>query len=115
VELPGAEGNVDERELLEHPLLHRLRPAPAHADHAGGVIALQPLGLAEVSDEPVVGLLADRARVEEDEVGLVARGGLPVAERLEHPLHALGVVLVHLAPEGRQVIGARLRLHRSRG
>ena len=38
-------------------------------------------------------------------------GRLRVAERLEHPLHPLGVVLVHLAAEGRQVVA----LHRRRG
>ena len=38
-----------------------------------------------------------------------ARSAAPrVAERLEHPLHPLGVVLVHLAPEGRHVITAAL-------
>ena len=36
--------------------------------------------------------------------GILARLGRRVAERLEHALHALGVVLVHLAPEGGDVI-----------
>ena len=69
-----------------------------------GTLGLQPLGLAEVGDEPAVGLLADRAGVEQDQVGLVARRRLGVPERLEHPLHALGVVLVHLAAERRDVV-----------
>ena len=68
------------------------------------VLGLQALGLAEVADQPVVGRLADRAGVEQDQVGAVALGGLLVAERLEHALHALGVVLVHLAPEGGEVV-----------
>ena len=71
---------------------------------------LTPLRLAEVRDEPVVGLLADRAGVEEDQVGVGARRRLGVAERLEHALHALGVVLVHLAAERRDVVA----LHRPR-
>ena len=33
-----------------------------------------------------------------------ALGRLAVAERLEHALHPLGVVLVHLAAERRQVV-----------
>ena len=33
VDLPGAERDVDERELLEDLVLDRLRPAPADADH----------------------------------------------------------------------------------
>jgi hypothetical protein len=50
----------------------------------------------------------------EDEVGGVARLGGLVAERLEHPAHALGVVLVHLAAERRDVVALR-DLHRVRG
>ena len=34
VHLAGAEGDVDERELAEHLVLDRLRPAAADADHA---------------------------------------------------------------------------------
>ena len=104
VHLAGPEGHVHERELLEHLLLHRLRPAPAHADRARRVLALQPVGLTEVTRQPAVGLLADRAGVEEDEIGVIARRSLVVSERLEHALHALRIVLVHLAPEGGQVV-----------
>jgi hypothetical protein len=56
-----------------------------------------------VGDEALVGLLADRAGVEEDQVGVLAPWRLGLAERLEHALHALRVVLVHLAPEGGDV------------
>ena len=113
VDLPGAERDVDEREPPEDLVLDRLRPAPADADHALGVLALQPLGLAQVCDEAVVSGLADRAGVEEDQVGVAALLGLRVAQRLEHPLHALGIVLVHLAPEGGQV--EALARHRRSG
>ena len=70
VDLAGAEGDVDEREAREHLLLDRLRPAAAHADHPVRVLALEALGLPEVGDEPAVGGLADRAGVEQDEVGV---------------------------------------------
>ena len=73
VHLPGSEGHVHEREHLEDLVLQRLGPAAADPDHPLRVLRLQPLGLAEVADEPVVGLLADRAGVEEDQVGAVAR------------------------------------------
>ena len=86
---PGPEGHVHERELLEDLVLQRLRPAAADAHDPLRVLALQPLGLAQVADQPVVGRLADRAGVEEDQVGAVALGRLLVAERLEHALHAL--------------------------
>jgi hypothetical protein len=103
VDLAGAEGDVDERELAEDVVLDRLRPAPADADDDVGPRALDAFGLVQVGDEAAVGRLADRARVEEDQVGLFALRRLGLAERLEHALHALGVVLVHLAPEGGDV------------
>ena len=103
VDLARAEGDVDERELAEDVVLDRLRPAAADADDDVGPRALDALGLVQVGDEAAVGRLADRARVEEDEVGVVALRRLGVAQRLEHALHALGVVLVHLAPERRDV------------
>ena len=80
VHLAGAERDVDERELAEDLLLDRLRPAAADADDASGSLALERLRLAEVGDEALVGLLADRARVEEDQVG-VARARAPRRSR----------------------------------
>src|SRR5437764_8767863 len=102
--LPRAEGDVHEREAGEDLLLDRLGPATADSDDPLRLLVLEPLGLPEMSEEAAVGALADRARVEEDQVGLVAGWRLRVADRLEHPLHALGVVLVHLAAERGQVI-----------
>ena len=104
VDLPRPEGDVDERELLENLFADRLRPAAPHSDDPRGILRLQPLRLAQVSDEPVVRGFADRAGVEEDQVGLVARGHLFVSERVEHALEPLGVVLVHLAAESGDVI-----------
>ena len=115
VDLARAEGDVDEGEAPEDLVLHRLRPAAADADHALGVFGLEPLRLAQMGDEAVVGRLADRAGVEEDQVGLFAAGGLLVAERLEHALHALGVVHVHLAPERGDVDTSCAALHAERG
>ena len=114
VDLPGAERDVDERELAEDLLLDRLRPAAADADEARRVAPLERLGLVQVGDEAVVGLLADRAGVEEDQVRVAALGRLGVAERLEHALHALRVVLVHLAPEGGDVERLHPAIERSR-
>ncbi len=104
VHLTGAEGDVDERELAEDLVLDRLRPAAADADHDVGALALAALGVAEVGEELAVGRLADRAGVEEDQVGDLGIGRLGVADRLEHALHALAVVLVHLTAEGRDVV-----------
>ncbi len=104
MDLAGAEGDVDEGEALEDLVLDRLRPAAADADHALGVFGLEPLRLAEVGDEAVVRRLADRAGVEEDQVGAFAIGRLLIAQRLEHAAHALGVVHVHLTAERRDVV-----------
>ena len=70
VDLAGAERDVDEREVAEDLVLHRLRPAAADADDDLRVAALVRGGLAQVGDEAAVGLLADRARVEQDQVGV---------------------------------------------
>jgi hypothetical protein len=110
VHLTGAEGDVDEREAREDLVLDRLRPAAADADDPLGVLALEALGVAEVREELAVGLLADRAGVEEDDVGVRGGGRLGVAERLEHALHPLGVVLVHLAAERRDVVALHASL-----
>ena len=113
VDLAGAEGDVDERELAEHLVLDRLGPASADADQPLRVAPLERLRLVQVRDEALVGLLADRAGVEQDQVRVGPLGHLAIAERLEHALHALGVVLVHLAPEGRDVKGLHPAIERS--
>ena len=58
----------------------------------------------EVRRQAVVGLLADRARVEDEEIGVVGRAGLAEAERFEEALDPLGIVHVHLAAEGLDVV-----------
>ena len=110
VDLARAEGDVDEREALEDLVLDRLRPAAADADHPRRVLGLEALRLPEVREEAAVGRLADRAGVEQDQVGAVTLRRLLVAERLEHAAHALRVVLVHLAPEGGDVVAPRPHL-----
>ena len=105
--LARAEGDVDEGEVAEDRLLLALRPAPADGHDRLRALALDALGVAQVAEEALVRAAADRARVEEDQIRLVAPLRLGVPQRLEQPLHALGVVVVHLAPEGRQVVAHR--------
>ena len=100
------ERDVDLRVEVEDPLLLRLGEAAADGDHEVGILALPRAGIAEIGGELGVRLLADRARVEDDEIGLLLRDGLPQAERLEHALDALGVVAVHLTAERGQVVAA---------
>ena len=64
------------------------------------VALLEGARVAEVRREARVGLLADRAGVEDEHVGVVLGGRLAQAELLEQALDPLGVVSVHLAAEG---------------
>ncbi len=107
VHLTRPERHVHEREALEDLLLDRLRPASADPDHRVRRPPLERVGLAQMRDEALIRLLADRARVEQDQIGLAALRSLAVAKRLEHALHPLRVVLVHLAAEGGQVVLTR--------
>jgi hypothetical protein len=84
----------------------------AAADHDREVAAVGAavvLGLLEVSEravEPVVGVLADRAGVHQDQVGVRLVDGGAVAERLEHAGGAPRVVGVHLAAERADEVAA---------
>ncbi len=104
VHLTRPERHIHVREALEHLLLDRLRPASADPDHRVRRPALERVRLAQMRDEAVIRLLPDRARVEQDQIGLSALRRLAVSKRLEHALHPLRVVLVHLAAECGQVI-----------
>src|SRR5512132_1311109 len=110
VDLTRPEGHVHEREAPEDFVLHRLRPAATHPHDPRRILELESLGLAEVGDEAVVGRFTDRAGIEEDQVGALAIGRFDVAEGIEHSLHPLGVVLVHLTAERGDVVAP---LHRS--
>ena len=101
-----AEGDVHERVQLEQALALGLRVAAADGDDRVRVPLLQHLRVAHVRGEALVGLLADRARVEDEHVGLLAGGRLAEADRLERPLDALRVVRVHLAAERRDEVPA---------
>ena len=98
------EGDIDEGVALEDALPLCLGVAAADRDHDVRALALERAGVAEVRGEARVGLLADRARVEHDDVGVLGRRRLPQAERFEHALDALGIVGVHLTAERRDVV-----------
>jgi hypothetical protein len=55
--------------------------------------------VAERAVELVVGVLADAARVEDDDIGVAVVVHRDEPLRIEQPGDALGVVLVHLTPE----------------
>src|SRR2546421_221299 len=99
-----SEGDVDERVLLEDSLALRLGIAAAHGDHRLGPSALERGGVAEMRGQPLVGLLPDRAGVEDDDVGLLLRLRLAQAQVFEQSLDALRVMGIHLAAEGRDEV-----------
>jgi hypothetical protein len=100
------ERDIDERVALEDALPLGFRVAPADRDDHVGPPALPGGGVPEVGRELRVRLLADRARVEDDDVRVLWRRRLAEAERFEHALDALRVVSVHLAAEGGDVVTA---------
>ena len=74
---------------------------------AGLHVALQ---LTEPADHALLGVIANRARVDEDDVGAVGLIHGVVAVRRELPEHQLGIAHVHLAAVGLDVDGgARAR------
>ena len=93
------ERDVDVGIQLEDPVALGLRVAAADGDHAIRVAPLSRRRLAEVRGELGVGLLPDRARVEDDHIGIRRRRRLAEPELLEHALDPLRVVGVHLAAE----------------
>jgi hypothetical protein len=101
---PGPERDVDLRVALEDPLALRLGVAAPDGDDEVRVAALARARVAEVGGELRVGLLADRAGVEDEHVRLLLRRRLAEAERLEHALDPLAVVRVHLAAERGDVV-----------
>ena len=72
---PGPNATSTNGNCAEDLVLDRLRPAAADADHALRVAPLERPRLVQVRDEALVGLLADRAGVEEDQVRVLARSG----------------------------------------
>ena len=65
----GPERDVDERVALEDPLALCFRVAATDGDDEIGPLTLACAGVSEVRREAGVGLLADGARVEDDDVG----------------------------------------------
>src|SRR5690606_13177675 len=85
--------------------------AAADADQQIGSLALERARAPELGDHLLLCLLAHRAGVEQDDVGVLdAVGPARAFARRQDVGHAVGVVLVHLAPEGADVQLLRHRL-----
>ena len=99
VDVVGAHHDVDVGGPLAHGVAVLLGQAAGHDDLAALALGLPRLEVAEVAVELVVGVLPDAARVEHDDVGIGQVAGRDEPVGLEQAGDALGVVLVHLAPE----------------
>jgi hypothetical protein len=95
----GAEHDVDVTGAAAHVVAVLLGEAARHHDLAPVALGLPRLQVAEVAVELVVGVLADAARVQHDDVGVGETTGGDETVGFEEPGDAFGVVLVHLAPE----------------
>jgi hypothetical protein len=107
----GAEHDVDPRRLVEDDRLVFLRKAAPDGDLHALVLALGAGEVPERAVELVVGVLADRAGVDDDHVGLLALGA-NVPGGLERPAQPLRVVHVHLAAERAHLVRSRARKRR---
>ena len=101
----GAEDDVDPAHLLLNALAVLLGQAPADGDLQTRLGVDQLLQAPQRPVEPLVGVLPDAAGVEHDHVGVLHGGGRRQAVGHQQPGEPLGVVLVHLAPEGTDEIG----------
>ena len=105
-EVVRAEDDVDP----SHPLLDALPVLLGQASPDGDLQVRfgidQLLEAPERAVEPLVGVLPDAARVEHHHVGVLHGGGRRQALGHQQPGEPLGVVLVHLAPEGPDEVGA---------
>jgi hypothetical protein len=105
----SAEHDVDPGRLAGDGVAVLLRQAAAHGDLHARMTRLHRRQVTQVAVQPVVGVLADRAGVEDDHVGLLTSGGREVARVLQQPGQPLGVVHVHLTPVGDDLVRARRR------
>ena len=104
--------NVDPGRALGDPGALHLGQAAAHRDlHALLLLRQQ---VPQVAVQPVGRVLPDRAGVEHHHVGGLAVGGGLVSRLVEQAGQALGIVRVHLAPVGADLIGAAACCHTTR-
>ena len=102
-----AQDEVEIRHALQGPLPFLLGHAAAEADEQIRVAPLEEAVFAQARVDLLLGLVADAARVEEDDVRPVGLMGGEDALLHELAGHALAVQLVHLASPGLDVEPAR--------
>ena len=106
-EVVRAKDHVDPADLLLNQLTVLLRQATADGDLQSGLRFDQLFEPAEGAVETLICVLPDAAGVEDDHVCVILGGDRRQALADQQPREPLGVVLVHLAPEGTDEEGAR--------
>ena len=96
----GADHQVEHARLIEQLGTQMLGHASGDSDHQGRVAPLEPREVAEPPEDPLLGVLADRAGVEHHRVGVLGALGEAHAGAQEHARHHLAVGQVHLAAIG---------------
>ena len=110
----GTHDEVHVRSAFEKRVPHALRHAAGDAENHLRAPLLQAFQLGDPSEHAALRVLADRACVDEHEVGLSRLADQFVSARAEDPFHQLAVSHIHLAPVGLDVRaprGASDRLH----
>jgi hypothetical protein len=105
----GSDDHVDPRRSLLDLAPVLLGEAPRHHDPQARVRLLQRPEMSQVAVQPIVGVLSHRARVQHDHLGVGSLLRSDEAVGLEETGDPLGVVLVHLAPEGADQVPAAHR------
>ncbi len=106
IEVVGSEDDIDPGRSGTDQLTVLLSGTPTNHEEDAGALLLEGLEVAEMTVEPVVGVLSDGAGVDEHHVGLIRLLGRGHPVCGEHPRHPLAVVLVHLAAEGADEVAA---------
>ena len=92
---PGDE--VEPRRLLDQRGAVVLRHASEQPQAQFGTGVLEARKLAQAPQHPFLGMLANRAGVEQDDVGVFGTAGGGISGAAQYPAHQLGVGDIHLA------------------
>ena len=102
MQIVRTEGDIEERILPQDHLRHArlLDHAAAGAKHEPRILPLEFLQPRHVAQRLALGVIADAAGVEKDQLGLLARGGGRHAHLVHHARENFGIMRVHLAAVG---------------
>ena len=104
----GADDEVDERQLRHERVAQVLRHAAGQTELHVGAPRLVARQVAEAADDALLGVLADGAGVEQNDVGARRIVGALVAVPAEVAEQQLGVRQIHLAAVGLDVDAAHV-------